>query len=149
MVSPLQTRWGGSAGGASGLSVGSPIRLSVLRSMPAANSTWPRGIVSVCRIVRAAGSHSQYPTWSWKVRPRSYRVNVSAVGAAPDPGKRTKRAEVGERVVVLVSLGVYVLSAVVDALAASARGQRRKPRTAIDRQEQHRHATVERHQIRR
>ena len=34
---------------------------------PDARTTWPRGMARLKVTVPAAGSHSQYPTWSWKV----------------------------------------------------------------------------------
>ena len=41
-------------------------------------------------------------------------MHVGPVGAGPDPGQRTERTEVGERVVVAVGLGVDVGSVVVN-----------------------------------
>jgi hypothetical protein len=34
---------------------------------PEASKTWARGMASVSVTACAAGSHSQYPTWSWNV----------------------------------------------------------------------------------
>src|SRR5205823_4751383 len=55
------------------------------------------------------------------VRPGTDGMDVGPFGAGPGAGKGTERAEVGERVVVAVSLGVDVRSVVVRLLRTSHR----------------------------